>query len=58
MFLPAVSLYNMSSPQGVNVPAMKNTDIRRNEVHVATKQGEILILQFVSDFRKTEACSG
>jgi hypothetical protein len=51
---PAVSLHNMSSPEGVNVAAMKNTDIQRNEVDVATEHGEILILQFVSDFRTTE----
>jgi hypothetical protein len=31
------SLYNISSPEGVNVAAMKNTDSQRNKRGVTTK---------------------
>jgi hypothetical protein len=44
---PPFSLYDISSSEEVNVAAMKNTDIQRNEVDVAKKHGKILILQFV-----------
>jgi hypothetical protein len=44
---PPLWLYDMGSPEGVNVATMKNTEIQRNEVDITTKHWKIPIPQLV-----------